>query len=389
MEKFTGVDYFDTCSLLSEEELLVRDSVREFVSAEVIPIIEQYNRRSEFPRQLISKMGELGVFGATLPQEYGCAGLNNVSYGLMMQELERGDSSIRSFASVQSALVMYPIFTFGSQQQKEKWLPELASGNKIGCFGLTEPDFGSNPAGMLSRAETVKGGYKLTGAKMWITNGTIADVAVVWAKLDGQITGFLVEKGMQGFSAPEMKGKHSLKASVTSELVFEDVFIPEENRLPAASGLKSPLMCLNQARYGIAWGVVGAMMACYEAALNYAKSRVQFGKPIAAYQMTQEKLVYILTEITKAQLMNLSLGRMKDNGTLKHTQVSMAKRNNCEKALEIARISREILGANGILDEYPVMRHAANLESVKTYEGTHEMHTLIIGEDITGFSAFE
>ncbi|MDP4175188.1 MAG: acyl-CoA dehydrogenase family protein [Bacteroidota bacterium] len=389
MEKFTGVDYFDTCSLLSEEELLVRDSVREFVSAEVIPIIEQYNRRSEFPRQLISKMGELGVFGATLPQEYGCAGLNNVSYGLMMQELERGDSSIRSFASVQSALVMYPIFTFGSQQQKEKWLPELASGNKIGCFGLTEPDFGSNPAGMLSRAEVVQGGYKLSGAKMWITNGTIADVAVVWAKLDGQINGFLVEKGMPGFSAPEMKGKHSLKASVTSELVFEDVFIPEENRLPAASGLKSPLMCLNQARYGIAWGVVGAMMACYEAALNYSKSRIQFGKPIAAYQMTQEKLVYILTEITKAQLMNLSLGRMKDKGTLKHTQVSMAKRNNCEKALEIARISREILGANGILDEYPVMRHAANLESVKTYEGTHEMHTLIIGEDITGFSAFE
>lgn len=389
MEKFTGVDYFDTCSLLSEEELLVRDSVREFVSAEVIPIIEQYNRRSEFPRQLISKMGELGVFGATLPQEYGCAGLNNVSYGLMMQELERGDSSIRSFASVQSALVMYPIFTFGSQQQKEKWLPELASGNKIGCFGLTEPDFGSNPAGMLTRAETVQGGYKLSGAKMWITNGTIADVAVVWAKLDGQINGFLVEKGMPGFSAPEMKGKHSLKASVTSELVFEDVFIPEENRLPAASGLKSPLMCLNQARYGIAWGVVGAMMACYEAALNYSKSRIQFGKPIAAYQMTQEKLVYILTEITKAQLMNLSLGRMKDNGKLKHTQVSMAKRNNCEKALEIARISREILGANGILDEYPVMRHAANLESVKTYEGTHEMHTLIIGEDITGFSAFE
>ncbi|MDP4191890.1 MAG: acyl-CoA dehydrogenase family protein [Bacteroidota bacterium] len=389
MEKFTGVDYFDTCSLLSEEELLVRDSVREFVSAEVIPIIEQYNRRSEFPRQLISKMGELGVFGATLPQEYGCAGLNNVSYGLMMQELERGDSSIRSFASVQSALVMYPIFTFGSQQQKEKWLPELASGNKIGCFGLTEPDFGSNPAGMLSRAEVVQGGYKLSGAKMWITNGTIADVAVVWAKLDGQINGFLVEKGMPGFSAPEMKGKHSLKASVTSELVFEDVFIPEENRLPAASGLKSPLMCLNQARYGIAWGVVGAMMACYEAALNYSKSRIQFGKPIAAYQMTQEKLVYILTEITKAQLMNLSLGRMKDKGTLKHTQVSMAKRNNCEKALEIARMSREILGANGILDEYPVMRHAANLESVKTYEGTHEMHTLIIGEDITGFSAFE
>ncbi|MGE5681908.1 MAG: acyl-CoA dehydrogenase family protein [Bacillota bacterium] len=389
MEKFTGVDYFNTDSLLSQDELLVRDSIREFVSSEVVPVIEQFNRRSEFPRDLIPKMGELGIFGATLPQKYGCAEMNNVAYGLVMQELERGDSGVRSFASVQSALVMYPIYTFGTDEQKDKWLPELAAGSKIGCFGLTEPDFGSNPGGMITKAEKVQGGYRINGAKMWITNGTIADVAVVWAKLDGVVSGFLVERGMRGFNAPEMKGKHSLRASVTSELIFEDVFIPEENRLPKASGLKSPLMCLNQARYGIAWGVVGAMMTCYDTALNYAKSRIQFGKPIAAYQLTQEKLVYMLTEITKAQLMNLQLGRMKDNGSLKHTHVSMAKRNNCEKALEIARISREILGANGILDEYPVMRHAANLESVKTYEGTHEMHTLIIGEDITGFSAFE
>lgn len=389
MDKFTGVDYFNTDSLLSTDELLVRDSVRDFVSGEIIPIIEQYNRKGEFPKHLIPKMGELGVFGATLPQKYGCAGMNNVSYGLVMQELERGDSGIRSFASVQSALVMYPIFSFGTDVQKDFWLPKLASGEKIGCFGLTEPDFGSNPGGMVTRAEKADGGYVLNGAKMWITNGTIADVAVVWAKLDGVVNGFLVEKGMKGFEAPEMKGKHSLKASVTSELIFQDVFVPESSRLPGAAGLKHALMCLNQARYGIAWGVTGSMMACYTAALEYAKSRIQFGKPIAAFQLTQEKLVYILTEITKAQLMNLQLGRMKDNGTLRHTHVSMAKRNNCEKALEIARISREILGANGILDEYPVMRHAANLESVKTYEGTHEMHTLIIGEDITGFAAFE
>lgn len=389
MGKFTGVDYLNIDSLYSEDELLVRDTVREFVSGEIIPIIEEYNRKGEFPRHLIPKMAELGLFGSTLPQQYGCAEMNNVAYGLVMQELERGDSGIRSFASVQSALVMYPIFAFGSEEQKSFWLPKLASAEKIGCFGLTEPDFGSNPGGMATRAEKADGGYILNGAKMWITNGTIADVAVVWAKLDGAVNGFLVEKGSKGFTAPEMKGKHSLRASVTSELIFQDVFVPEEMRLPKTSGLKNALMCLNQARYGIAWGVVGAMMACYTAALDYAKSRVQFSKPIAAYQMTQEKLVYMLSEITKAQLLNYRLGRMKDDGTLKHTQVSLAKRNNCEKALEIARIAREILGANGILDEYPVMRHAANLESVKTYEGTHEMHTLIVGEDITGFPAFE
>lgn len=389
MEKFTGVDYLNIDSLYSEDELLVRDTVREFVSGEIIPVIEEYNRKGEFPRHLIPKMAELGLFGSTLPQSYGCAEMNNVAYGLVMQELERGDSGIRSFASVQSALVMYPIFTFGSEEQKSHWLPRLASAEKIGCFGLTEPDFGSNPGGMVTRAEKADGGYILNGAKMWITNGTIADVAVVWAKLDGAVHGFLVEKGSKGFSAPEMKGKHSLRASVTSELIFQDVFVPEEMKLPDTKGLKSALMCLNQARYGIAWGVVGAMMACYTAALDYAKSRVQFSKPIAAYQMTQEKLVYMLSEITKAQLLNYRLGRMKDEGTLKHTHVSLAKRNNCEKALEIARISREILGANGILDEYPVMRHSANLESVKTYEGTHEMHTLIVGEDITGLPAFE
>ncbi len=389
MQKFIGVDYFNSDSLLTEDERMIRDSVREFVSEEIIPIIEQHNREAKFPIHLITKMAELGLFGTTLPSKYGCAELNNVAYGLVMQELERGDSGIRSFVSVQSALVMYPIYSFGSEEQKNYWLPRLAKGEKIGCFGLTEPDFGSNPAGMVTKAEKVNDGYILNGAKMWITNGTIADVAVVWAKLNGVIKGFLVEKGFKGFSAPEMKGKHSLRASVTSELIFDNVFVPGKNLLPETGGLKYPLMCLNQARYGIAWGVVGAMMACYDSALDYAKHRVQFSKPIAAYQITQEKLVYMLTEITKAQLLNIQLGRMKDNSTLKHTQVSLAKRNNCEKALEIAHISREILGANGILDEYPVMRHAANLESVKTYEGTHEMHTLILGEDITGFSAFE
>lgn len=389
MNKFIGVDYYNIDSLLSEEELMIRNTVREFVSEEVIPIIEEYNRESKFPQQLIPKMAEMGLFGPTLPAKYDCAELNNVAYGLIMQELERGDSGIRSFASVQSALVMYPIYTFGSEQQKDKWLSQLAKGEKIGCFGLTEPDFGSNPGGMITKADKLDSGYILNGAKMWITNGTIADVAVVWAKLDGVVRGFLVEKGMKGFTAPEMKGKHSLRASITSELIFDNVFLPEENLLPKTDGLKNALMCLNQARYGIAWGVVGSMMACYDSALNYAITRKQFSKPIAGYQMTQEKLVYMVTEITKAQLLNLQLGRLKDQGKLKHTQVSMAKRNNCQIALDIARESRQILGANGILDEYPVMRHAANLESVITYEGTHEMHTLIIGEDITGFPAFE
>lgn len=389
MNKFRGVDYFNLEELLTEEERLVRDSIREFVSNNVIPIIESHYQSATFPHELVPKLGELGVFGITLPEEYGCANLNNVAYGLAMQELERGDSGLRSFASVQNSLVMYPIYTFGSENQKLKWLPKLALGEKIGCFGLTEPDYGSNPGGMITNAEKVDGGYLLNGAKMWITNGSIADIAVVWAKLDGTVKGFLVEKGSKGFSAPEMKGKHSLRASITSELVFQDVFVPEEDLLPKSNGLKSPLMCLNQARFGIAWGVVGSMMAVYDAALNYAKSRVQFSKPIAGYQLTQNKLVEILTEITKAQLLNHRLAILKDDGKVKHTQISLAKRNNCEVALNAARTAREIFGANGILDEYPIMRHSANLESVKTYEGTHEMHTLIVGEDITGLSAFE
>ena len=388
MAKFQGVDYYNMDSLLSEDEIMVRNTVRDFVDDQVIPVIEKHNREGKFPAHLVRSMADLGLFGATLPAKYGCAELNNVAYGLMMQELERGDSGIRSFASVQSSLVMYPIFTFGSEEQKDFWLPRLARAEKIGCFGLTEPDFGSNPGGLITKAEEKNGGYVLNGAKMWITNGTIADVAVVWAKLNGEIRGFLVERGTDGYSAPEMHGKHSLRASVTSELVFEDCWIPAANILPLTKGLKSPLMCLSQARYGIAWGALGAAMACYDAALNYAISRVQFDKPIAAYQMTQEKLVYMVSEITKGQLLCLQLGRLKDQNKARFTQISMAKRNNVHHALEIARMAREILGANGILDEYPVMRHAANLESVKTYEGTHEMHTLIIGEDITGFAAF-
>jgi glutaryl-CoA dehydrogenase len=388
MSKFQGLDYYNIDSLLNEEEILVRNTVREFVEDNVLPIIEKHNRAGTFPHELVKQMAEIGLFGATLPAKYGCAELNNVAYGLMMQELERGDSGIRSFASVQSALVMYPIFTFGSEKQKDFWLPKLAKGEKIGCFGLTEPDYGSNPGGMITRAERKNGGFILNGAKMWITNGTIADVAVVWAKLDGEIKGFLVEKGTKGYEAPEMHGKHSLRASVTSELVFQDCFIPEENLLPKSGGLKSPLMCLSQARYGIAWGALGAAVACYDAALQYSLSRVQFDKPIASFQMTQEKLVYMVTEITKGQLLCLQLGRLKDQNKVKFTQISLAKRNNVYHALEIARTAREILGANGILDEYPVMRHAANLESVKTYEGTHEMHTLIIGEDITGIGAY-
>ncbi|HTP14190.1 MAG TPA: acyl-CoA dehydrogenase family protein [Bacteroidota bacterium] len=388
MPKFQSPDYFSIESQFSEDELMVRDTVRNFVEDQVIPIIEKHNRAGTFPTHLIKPMAELGLFGATLPAKYGCAELNNVAYGLMMQELERGDSGVRSFASVQSGLVMYPIFAFGSEQQKDFWLPRLAKGEAVGCFGLTEPDFGSNPGGMITRAVRTTDGFVLNGAKMWITNGTIADVAVVWAKLDEVIRGFLVEKGTKGFSAPEMKGKHSLRASVTSELVFQDCLIPEANILPASEGLKSPLMCLSQARYGIAWGALGAAMACYDAALRYAKSRIQFDRPIASFQLIQEKLVQMITEITKGQLLCLQLGRLKDKHKASFTQISMAKRNNVYHALEIARSAREILGANGILDEYPVMRHAANLEAVKTYEGTHEMHTLIVGEDITGIPAY-
>lgn len=385
---FKHPDYYAIDDLLTEEERLVRQTVADFVDTEILPIIEKHAHDGTFPMHLVEKIGDLGLFGITLPQEYGCAGLSNASYGLAMQELERGDSGIRSFASVQSSLVMWPIFTYGSEEHKKKWLPLLAQGKAIGCFGLTEPDHGSNPSGMVTNAKKIDGGYLLNGAKMWITNGSLADVAVVWAKLDGVVRGFLVEKGMKGFTAPEMKGKHSLRASVTSELVFQDVELPEENILPGVEGLKGPLSCLTQARFGISWGVIGSAMACYESSVSYAMSRIQFDKPIAGFQLTQEKLAYMLTEITKAQLLNWRLAVLKDAGTMRPQQVSLAKRNNCEIALDIARMSREIHGANGILNEYPVMRHAANLESVKTYEGTHEMHTLILGHDITGIQAF-
>lgn len=388
-ENYKGVDYYLIDDLLTDEEKSIRDTVRDFVSNEVIPIIEKYNQDMKFPSELVPKMAELGIFGPTLPVEYGGMGVNNVAYGLIMQELERGDSGVRSFASVQSSLVMYPIYSFGSEEQKKNWLPRLANGSAIGCFGLTEPDFGSNPGGMITKAEKVDDGYLLNGAKMWITNGTVSDVAVVWAKLDGKVRGFLVEKGTKGFSAPEMKGKLSLRASITSELVFEDCLIPEENILPNSGGLKSPLSCLTQARYGIAWGVTGMAMGCYDTVLNYTKSRIMFGKPLAAFQLTQDKLAYMLTEITKAQLLNWRLAKLKDENKLRPQHVSLAKRNNCEIAKNIASMAREMMGANGILDEYPIMRHLNNIESVKTYEGTHEMHSLILGEDVTGFAAFE
>lgn len=384
---FEGVDYYRLDDLLTAEQKLVRQTVREFVEAEVIPIIERHYREGTFPLHLVSKMAQLGLFGMTLPPEYGGAGADSISYGLVMQELERGDSAVRSFVSVQSALVMYPIYTYGTEEQKQRWLPKLARGEAIGCFGLTEPDYGSNPAGMLTTARRISRGFVLNGTKMWITNGSIADVAVVWAKLEGEIHGFLVERGRPGFTTVEMKNKHSLRASVTSELIFQDCEVPEENMLQVR-GLKGPLSCLTQARYGIAWGAVGSAMATFEVALNYAKTRVQFGRPIASFQLIQDKLVWMLTEITKAQLLCLRLGQLKDAGTMTFQQVSLAKRNNVDIALTVARMAREILGANGILDEYPVMRHMANLESVKTYEGTHEIHTLIIGADITGLPAF-
>jgi glutaryl-CoA dehydrogenase len=384
MHDFMAID-----NLLSEDERALRSLVADFVKREVVPVIAAHVRSATFPMALIAKLGELGVLGPTLPEAYGGLGLNNVAYGLIMQELERGDSAIRSFASVQGALVMYPIFTFGTQAQKEHWLPRLASGSAVGCFGLTEPDHGSDPAGMQTRLERHGDRLLLNGAKMWITNGSIADVAVVWAKLDGEVVGVLVEKEMEGFSAPEMKGKFSLRASVTSELVFQDVEIPPENLLPQGKGLAAPLRCLNQARYGIAWGAMGAAMACYDEALDYAKTRIQFAKPIAAFQLVQNKLVEMVTEISKGQLLALQLGRLKDKGELRHPQVSLAKRNNVWQALRIARMARDILGANGISDEYAAMRHASNLESVYTYEGTHDIHALIVGRDITGISALQ
>jgi glutaryl-CoA dehydrogenase len=388
--KLNALDYLGISEYFSDEELMVQNTARDFVDKEIIPIIEDYYERGEFPSHLISKFGELGFFGVNIPEKYGCSGMSNIAYGLICQELERADSGIRSFASVQGSLVMYPIYAYGNEEQKMHWLPLLASGDKIGCFGLTEPNFGSNPSGMLTNAKKTDGGYILNGSKMWITNGTIADIAIVWAKDDnGDVRGFIVEKDFKGFSAPEMHGKWSLRASVTSELVLEDVFVPDSHLLPNVKGLKGPLGCLTQARYGIGWGAIGAAMNLYDVALEYSKDRIQFDKPIASFQMIQEQLVWMLNEITKGQLLALHVGKNKDNGTLKHTQVSMIKRNNVEIARECAKLARGILGANGITSDYPIMRHMMNIESVYTYEGTHEMHTLILGHDITGLPAFK
>jgi glutaryl-CoA dehydrogenase len=386
--KFQGLDYYRLDDLLDDEQRMVRDTVRGWVEERVLPIIAGHYREGTFPLALVPEMAGMGLLGATLPERYGCAGLDNVAAGLIMQELERGDSALRSFASVQSSLVMYPIFTYGSQEQRDRWLPSMAKGESIGCYGLTEPDAGSDPGSMKTRAVRRGGEWVLNGAKMWITNGTIADVAVVWAKTEDGIQGFLVEKGMKGFSAPEMKGKLSLRASVTSELIFEDVVVPDANRLPGVKGLRGPLSCLNQARYGIAWGAVGAAMACYDEALRYARERIMFEGPIARFQLVQDKLVWMVNEITKSQLMVWKLGRMKDAGTLRHQQVSLAKMNCVAMARECARMAREIEGANGILDEYVAMRHMQNLESVYTYEGTHDIHKLVVGADVTGYEAF-
>lgn len=386
-------DYYDIDDLLSTEERQVQATIRRFVDEEYLPVVRKHFDAGTFPTELTPRLAELGCFGPTVPAEYGGAGLNSVCYGLMAQELERGDSGLRSYASVQSSLCMYPILTFGTEEQKQRWLPAMARGEAIGCFGLTEPDYGSNPGGMITRATRQDGGFVLNGTKRWITNGSIADIAIVWAKLeeDGRdtIRGFLVEKERSGFERPLMHGKWSLRASITSELIFEDCFIPEENLLPASGGLKSPLLCLTQARYGISWGAIGAALACYESALDYAKSRIVFAKPIGGYQLVQAKLVEMLAEITKAQLLSWRLGRLKDSGKMRHEQVSLAKMNNVSWALKIARNARDIHGANGITDDYPIMRHMMNLETVNTYEGTEDIHRLTLGRDITGLSAFE
>ncbi|SFW60861.1 acyl-CoA dehydrogenase family protein [Chitinophaga sancti] len=386
---FQSPDYFQIDDLLSPEHLMVRDAVRQWVKKEISPIIEDACQQATFPSQIIPGLGELGCFGPTIPQEYGGGGMDYIAYGLMMQELERGDSGVRSTASVQGSLVMFPIYTFGSEAQKKKYLPKLASGEWMGCFGLTEPDFGSNPSGMVTHFKEDGDYVILNGAKMWISNAPFAQVAVVWAKDEaGIIRGIIVERGMEGFTTPETKGKWSLRGSATGELVFDNVRVPKENILPLAKGLKGPLSCLSSARYGIAWGVVGAAMDCYDTALRYAKEREQFGRPIGGFQLTQKKLAEMITEITKAQLMNWRLGVLKNEGKATPAQISMAKRNSCAIATQIARDARQILGGMGITGEFPVMRHMMNLESVITYEGTHEIHLLITGQDITGLDAF-
>ncbi len=390
---YTGVDFYQMDSLLNGEERAVRDTVRAWVDEHLMPIIGDCYIEGRFPKQIIPGLAELGVLGANLPEEYGCAGLNNVAYGLIMQELERGDSGIRSFASVQGALVMYPIYNMGSDEQKQHWLPRLAQGKDIGCFGLTEPDFGSNPSGMITTAKEAKDGWVLNGVKMWITNGSQATVAIIWAKTGAvddprSIRGFIVPTATKGYRAKDQKGKLSLRASDTSEIHLEDVRLPKDAILPKSGGIKSPLSCLTQARYGISWGAIGAAMACYDEALQYAKQRIMFGKPIGATQIQQVRLADMLAEITKAQLLCHQLGRLKDAGTMTPQQVSLAKRNNVSMACDIAREARRLLGASGILAEYHSMRHMANLESVYTYEGTHDMHSLILGQEITGHSAF-
>lgn len=387
MKPYQMPDFLSIQSLYTDEQIQVMEAVRNFVSEEAMPIINEHFRAGTFPVHLVKRYGEMGLLGSNL-SDYGCAGMDNISYGLCLQELERCDSGLRSFASVQSSLVMYPIHAYGSKAQKEKWLPAMAAGEKIGCFGLTEPDFGSDPGGMITRAEKKGAGYVLNGAKAWITNGGIADVGVVWAKLDGTVRGFLVEKGMPGFKANNVEGKFSLRASVTSELVFDNVEIPEDNLLPGVEGLRGPLSCLNQARYGIGWGTLGAAMACFDEAVQYSKERIQFGKPIASFQLVQAKLAHMLTEITNGNLMALRVGQLKDSGEVQHYHISMLKRFNTKTALDCARTTRDILGANGIADEYQAGRHMCNLESVFTYEGTHDIHTLVLGKEITGIQAF-
>ena len=385
---FRGLNYVNVEALLSDEERMIRDTVRDWVTAEVLPVIEHHFREGTFPNHLIPAIGEMGLLGANL-HGFGCAGLGSVAYGLIMQELERGDSGLRSFVSVQGGLVMYPIHTFGSEAQKERWLPRLASGEAIGCFGLTEPDHGSDPGRMSTKAIKKGDRWILNGAKAWITNGSVADIAVVWAKTDDGIKGFLVEKGTPGYSTKDHTGKFSLRASVTSELILEDVELPADAILPDSGGLKSPLMCLTQARFGIAWGVIGLAQCVFDEALQYGKQRIMFDKPIAGFQLTQRKLTWMATEITKSQLLNLHLGRMKEAGTLTPQQVSMAKMNGCRVARECTHFAREILGANGVADEYQTGRHFCNIESVYTYEGTDDIHTLIVGQELTGIGAFE